>query len=88
MSTCPMPMRIPSIQNTRRVWLAYTAFVVLLSALCFTGTTELLLDTHDTETFRDHERIELNILFFFAISVLGLDIQSLIGYLKYKKNNQ
>ena len=61
-----MTVRNPSIQTTSRTWLAYIALVALLTALCFSGVADLGLDTHDADTFRDHERIARDFSFFFS----------------------
>lgn len=52
-----MPIHFPPVAATRRTWLVYAALVAVLAALCFASAADLLLDTHDDDTFRDHERI-------------------------------
>lgn len=58
-----MPIAIPA---THRTWLAYAGLVALLSTLCFSSVAGLLLDTHDDDTFRDHEQIAQDFTFFFS----------------------
>ena len=81
-----MTVRDPSIQTTSRTWLAYIALVALLTALCFSGVADLGLDTHDDDTFRDHERIARDFSFFFSPEKdqpTGRPTIELIKYLAY-----
>ncbi|MGY8827091.1 MAG: tetratricopeptide repeat protein [Candidatus Latescibacterota bacterium] len=59
-------MKIPPLPTTSRTWLIYAILVAVLSSLCFASVTDLLLDTHDDDTFRDHERIVQDFSFFFS----------------------
>ncbi|MBT6620364.1 MAG: hypothetical protein HOB41_10810, partial [Gemmatimonadetes bacterium] len=81
-----MTVRDPSIQTTSRTWLAYIALVALLTALCFSGVADLGLDTHDDDTFRDHERIARDFSFFFSPEKdqpTGRPTIELVKYLAY-----
>jgi hypothetical protein len=79
-------VRNPSIQTTSRTWLAYIALVALLTALCFSGVADLGLDTHDADTFRDHERIAQDFSFFFSPDkeqASGRPLAEAVKYLAY-----
>lgn len=51
---------------TPRLWLSYLLLLGALAAFFFAPVAELGLDTHDAETFRDHERINADLSFFFS----------------------
>ncbi len=53
-------------QSTPRLWLLYLLLLAVLSGLFFADLADLGLDTHDAETFRDHERINADFSFFFS----------------------
>ncbi len=81
-----MTVRNPSIQTTSRTWLAYIALVALLTVLCFSGVADLGIDTHDADTFRDHERIAQDFSFFFSPDKdqpTGRPTIELVKYLAY-----
>ncbi|HIG56299.1 MAG TPA: tetratricopeptide repeat protein [Candidatus Latescibacteria bacterium] len=52
--------------NKCNFWLVYTGLLCLTAWLCFGNLHTHLLDTHDAEAFRDHLRIEQDLLFFFG----------------------
>ena len=52
--------------NKCNFWLVYTGLPCLTAWFCFGNLHTHLLDTHDAETFRDHLRIEQDLLFFFG----------------------
>jgi tetratricopeptide (TPR) repeat protein len=54
------------IVSTPRLWLAYALLLCATSAFFFAPISELGLDTHDAETFRDHARIDADFSFFFS----------------------
>ncbi|MDP6699715.1 MAG: hypothetical protein QGH25_08695 [Candidatus Latescibacteria bacterium] len=50
----------------RYAWPLYALLLLALAALLFAQIPTLGLDTHDAETFRDHDRIAADPAFFFS----------------------
>jgi hypothetical protein len=78
-----MPIHFPLVAATRRTWLVYAALVAVLAALCFASAADLLLDTHDDDTFRDHERIARDFAFFFSAEKDQPTARPTVELLKY-----
>jgi tetratricopeptide (TPR) repeat protein len=54
------------LTDRRYFWPVYAGLLSLVAALCFGALRTHLLDTHDAETFRDHERIAADLALFFS----------------------
>ena len=52
------------IADDRRTWSVYVALVALLTVVTFGSLTDLLLDTHEDEIFRDHLKADALRYFF------------------------
>ncbi|HIM57283.1 MAG TPA: hypothetical protein EYM39_11305 [Candidatus Latescibacteria bacterium] len=52
--------------DRRYFWPIYAGLLGLVAALCFGSLRTHLLDTHDAQTFRDHERIATDFAFFLS----------------------
>jgi tetratricopeptide (TPR) repeat protein len=61
-----MSTAVFSLPDRRLVWVMYAGLLLVLSALCFAGLKDHLLDTHDAETFQDNLAISRDFSFFFS----------------------
>ena len=51
---------------SRHIWPLYALLLSALAWVFFADVLTLGLDTHDVETFRDHERISEDFAYFFS----------------------
>ena len=71
----------------RLLWPGYIVAMCLLSALCFGGVKDLLLDVHDRETFQDNIAIDEDFTFFFSAEKKqpsGRPLAELFKFFAYK----
>ena len=61
-----MPSATPATHNTRTVWVGYACLLALLSVIYFGNLKDLLIDTHDDQTFRDNVALSKDFTYFFA----------------------
>lgn len=54
------------LADNGRTWVLYAILLCLLAGFCFGDLRHLMLDTHDLETFLDHQQIDQDWTFFFS----------------------
>ena len=67
-------------------WIPFSLVMAAVAAACFGNTTDLLLDTHDAETFRDNLAVSLDFSFFFTTDKelpSGRPLAELVKWLAY-----
>ena len=65
-SRVTMPNYFLRFADNGRTWALYAISLCLLTGLCFGNLRHHMLDTHDLETFIDHQQIDEDWTFFFS----------------------
>ena len=61
-----MTTSVFNLSPTPRTWTAYTLLLGVLTCLCFGNLRFHLLETHDSETFRDNAKVSADFVYFFS----------------------